>query len=99
MAGRRQAQDATINLEPGMADRRFASVIDSTRLFASRAVSPKTQPFRVEKSLVKPSPGATQQSSILGSRINLPAMAERRASDRMADSGEWLRDRSEAVSC
>ncbi len=34
-----------------MADRRFASVIDSTRLFASRAVSPKTQPLRVEESL------------------------------------------------
>ena len=39
------------NLDSGMADRRFASVIDSTRLFASRSVSPKTQPLRVEEAL------------------------------------------------
>ena len=38
-------------LKTGMADRRFASVIDSTRLFASRAVSSKTQPLRVEETL------------------------------------------------
>ena len=40
-----------LSLDSGMADRRFASVIDSTRLFASRAVSPKTQPLRVEEAL------------------------------------------------
>jgi hypothetical protein len=42
---------AELILDSGMADRRFASVIDSTRLFASRAVSPKTQPLRVEQAL------------------------------------------------
>jgi hypothetical protein len=40
-----------ISLKTGMADRRFASVIDSTRLFASPAVSPKTQLLRVEEPL------------------------------------------------
>ena len=40
-----------LNLDSGMADRRFASVIDSTRLFASRPVSSKTQPLRVEEAL------------------------------------------------
>jgi hypothetical protein len=44
-------RERALNLDSGMADRRFASVIDSTRLFASRAVSPKTQPLRVEEAL------------------------------------------------
>jgi hypothetical protein len=43
--------DAELSLKTGMAGRRFASVIDSARLFASRAVSPKTQPLRVEEPL------------------------------------------------